>query len=262
MSLTVSVENLRKSFVVSRSPGAFMRAPFRRERKVALDGCSLTICRGEKVALIGPNGAGKTTLARVLCGTVTGDGGTAAIDSIDVGTMAARSLVALARPDDPALHPRLTVREALRFHASLHGALKAMGGGDFVQAVEALGLGALMARRVVTLSAGEKARASLVKALLPRPSLLILDEMSRVLDPGALVSVRHLIDARCARGMAALEITHDLEEARRATRLLVMARGRVVAAGGWDEVRQTVAEVFELPALALPVSTRPDGGEV
>lgn len=260
MSLTVSVENLRKSFVVSRSIGAFLRAPFRRERKVALDGCSLNLCRGETVALIGPNGAGKTTLARVLCGTVTGDGGTAAIDSVDVGTMAARRLVALARPDDPALHPRLTVREALRFHASLHGALKAMSGGDFAKAIEALELGAFMERRVVTLSAGEKAKVSLVKALLPRPSLLILDEMSRVLDPGAAVSVRSLIDARCAQGMAALMITHDLEEARRSTRLLVMARGRVLAAGSWNEVRQTVAEVFELPASALSDLARPDGG--
>lgn len=247
MSLVLCIEDLRKAFPVSRSLSAVIRDPFRRARKVALDGCSLAIASGEKAALIGPNGAGKTTLARIVCGTVLKDGGVATIEAHDAGSLPARARVALARPDDPALHPRLTAAEALRFHAGLYG-LTRRDGGDWDRAIEALDLGALMRRRVATLSAGEKAKISLVKALMGRPSLLILDELSRALDPKSAERVRALIDARCQEGIAALWITHDLEEARRCHRVLVMGQGRILASGSWAEVRQAACALFGLAA--------------
>ena len=257
------VDALRKAFPLPRPLGAVLRAPWRREFKVVLDGCALELERGEKVALIGPNGAGKTTLSRIVCGTALRDDGEVLIDGLEAGTLAARAKVALARPDDPALHPRLTLREALRFHLRLYGvrdpaAVGAAGGEGAL--IAALGLGTLLARRCATLSAGERAKASLCKALLCRPSLLILDELSRVLDPSAAERLRALLDARCAAGLTALLITHDLDEARRCRRVLAMSGGRIVASGPWAEVCAAALALFGLaaaPSAAPPDEARP-----
>ncbi|MDR0966892.1 MAG: ABC transporter ATP-binding protein [Myxococcales bacterium] len=247
MTPALRIEALHKSFPLPRSLRAVLRAPLRRESRVALDGCTLTIARGEKVALIGPNGAGKTTLARVVCGTALRDSGVALLDELDVAELAAHAHVALARPDDPALHPRLTAIEALRFHARLYGLATVTLERALAPSLEALDAHDLLRRRVATLSAGEKAKISLCKALLGQPSLLILDELSRVLDPKMAERVRALLDARCAQvGLAVLLITHDLDEARRCHRVLVMAQGRVIATGNWSEVRAAAHALFGL----------------
>ncbi len=254
MTPVLCVEELRKTFPVARSLWSLLGAPLRRDLKVALDGCSLSVGSGERVALIGPNGAGKTTLSRIVCGTGLRDGGRATVDALDVGTRAARARVAIARPEDPALHPRLTAIEALRFHARLYG-LAHVGGEVLAPLLGALELGALIGRRIASLSAGERAKVSLCKALLVQPSLLILDELSRALDPKAAERVRALLDARCGAGMAALIITHDLEEARRCHRVLMMAQGRIQAAGSWDEVRGAAWALFGLEPGAEAIAS-------
>lgn len=251
MALVLRIEDLRKSFPAPRSLGARFRAPFRRDDKLVLDGCSLAIASGEKAALIGPNGAGKTTLARIICGTVLRDRGEVEIDALEAGCLSARGRVALARPDDPALHPRLTAVEALRFHSILYG-LTGLHAKALAPIIDALDLGSLMGQRIATLSAGEKAKVSLVKALMGWPSLLILDELSRVLDPKAAERVRNLIDARCQDGIAALLITHDLEEARRCQRVFVMGQGRILASGSWDAVRGVACALFDLSSQKNP----------
>lgn len=245
MAAALQVERLIKDYPLQRSWREIARAPLSRRVRRAVDGLSLSVARGERVALVGPNGAGKTTLARITCGVVLPDGGSATVDGEDAARgVRARSRVGFARPDDPALHPRISAREALRFHAALYGA---RGGEAQLQAVlESAQAGALAERRIQTLSAGEKARVSLAKALLHRPALLILDEISRVLDPGASARVRAQLAEYARGGGAVLLITHDLAEAALCDRVVVLEGGKVAAEGSWASIEPVARKVFGL----------------
>ena len=155
-----------------------------------------------------------------------------------------RAQVGFARPDDPALHPRLDPVECLRFHAALYRRPTRRAG--LLAALERVGAGELAGQRVQTLSGGEKARVSLARALLHEPGLLILDEISRVLDPGAAARTRELLADFARRGGAVLFITHDLVEAALCDRVAVLAEGRLVADGAWATVEAKAREVFKL----------------
>lgn len=245
MAVALQLEELVKEYPLQRTWREIARGPFARKTRRALDGLSLRVERGERVALVGPNGAGKTTIARIACGVVLPDGGSVRVDGQDAARgVRARSRVGFARPDDPALHPRLSALESLRFHAALYGA----GGGDVALRAALAGVqaGALAGRRVQTLSAGEKARVSLAKALLHRPALLILDEISRVLDPGASSRARALLAEYARGGGAVLLVTHDLAEAALCDRVVVLEGGRVAADGSWDAAEPVAREVFGL----------------
>jgi ABC-type multidrug transport system ATPase subunit len=245
MPAALQVEQLIKDYPLERTWREIARGPFSRKVRRALDGLTLAVARGERVALVGPNGAGKTTLARIACGVVLPDRGVATVDGEDAtrGTRG-RSRVGFARPDDPALHPRLSALEALRFHAALYDAPGEAA--SLRRALEEAEAGPLAARRIQTLSAGEKARVSMAKALLHAPRLLILDEISRVLDPGASARARTLLEGFARGGGAVLLITHDLAEAARCDRTIVVKEGRVVADGSWTLVEPMAREVFAL----------------
>jgi ABC-2 type transport system ATP-binding protein len=204
---------------------------------------SLSVEAGERVALVGPNGAGKTTLARILCGTVAPDAGTAMVAGLSIGQeISARRQVGLARPDDPALHPRLEATEVLRFHLALNG----LDGSSVAKVLERVGASELSERRIQSLSAGERAKVSLAKALSHEPALLILDEISRVLDPGAAARARATLLEFARAGHAVLLITHDLKEASLCDRVLVLQEGQVWAQGAWASVEPRAREVFGL----------------
>ncbi|MGI5863721.1 MAG: ABC transporter ATP-binding protein [Myxococcales bacterium] len=243
MPPVLHARDLVKEYPLPRSLRELVSHPFRAKRRRALDGLTLSLEAGERVALVGPNGAGKTTLARILCGVVLPDTGTALIGTRDVAAGgSARREVGLARPDDPALHPRLDVVECLRFHRALYGAAE----DRLTETLERVGAADLATRRVQGLSAGERAKVSLAKALMHAPSLLILDELSRVLDPGAAARTRHLLSELSSSGKAVLLITHDLNEAAHCDRVVVMDGGRIRAQGKWCEVEGLAREVFGL----------------
>jgi ABC-2 type transport system ATP-binding protein len=235
--------DLVKDYPVPRGLRDLVRAPFDRRRKRALDGATLSVSPGERMGLVGKNGAGKSTLARIFTGVVLPDSGAARIGGQTAGFEgAARRLVGLARPDDPALHPRLSVVESLRFHAALHG----VDGALVRDVLDRVGGGSIATQRAQTLSSGERAKASLAKALLPSPRVLILDELSRVLDPGAAKRIRELLDGFAAAGGAVLLITHDLLEAAQCDRVALLEDGKVSAVGAWPSIAARVGEVFGL----------------
>ncbi|GEM_PF-6628166 len=262
---TLVVAGLRKAFRIPRPLSAVLRHPFGAETKEVLRGCSFSLPRGETAALVGPNGAGKTTLARILCGAVLPDSGSAALLCVDVSEPRARRRISLARPEDPVLHPRLTLAEALRFHLGLYGVRAPENFADFGEHRElaaALKIPELLSKRCAVLSAGEKARASLFKALMTRPELLIADELSRVLDPAMTLRVRQVLRGACGQGLTALIVTHDLSEASACGRVLVMAGGEVAADGPWHSVEASALSSFGLENAPSAAAEAPACGKL
>lgn len=232
-------------------PPPFWRWARRRGRKApspALRGVSFDIAAGEVVALIGPNGSGKSTLLRILSGLLLPDSGSARVASLDVvrDRPRCRREVGAALSDDRGLSPRLTPRQNLRFYAALYDVPHAEVDARIDALAHALEARRLLDAEVRTLSSGQKARVVLMRALLHRPRVLLLDEVTRSLDPGTARRVRTRIVAdAAARGTAVLFATHDLAEVEAvAHRVLLLDAGRVRAAGSFAQVRPEADAVF------------------
>ena len=244
MQPILNVRGVFKSFPAAQPILEMIRSPFRRQAHAALSGVTFLLNPGETAAVIGPNGAGKTTLARIIGGTVLPDRGEAMICGTAADKAAARARVSIASPEDHSFHPRLTVREALRFRLALSGISSPDEVIEGLPESELLRLPEILSRRIAALSAGEKARCSLAAALMTSPALLISDELSRVLDPGMAGRFQNILQNRMSSGMASLVITHDMNEAARSQRIIVMKNGMIAADGSWTEVFTAASEAF------------------
>ena len=196
--------------------------------RVALDGVSFSVRSGEVFSLVGPNGGGKTTLFKILSTALTPSSGTARVAGIDVRDDAVRRRIGVVF-QAPSLDGKLTVGENLLHHGHLYG----LSGGGLRQRIgeelARFGLTDRTGDRVEKLSGGLQRRVELAKSLLHRPGVLLLDEPSTGLDPGAR---RDLWDAlRGLKGVTVLLTTHLLEEAERCDRLAILHKGKVVAIG-------------------------------
>lgn len=246
----LEVEGLTK-----RYPPPLLRRPWRRSSsgasREALRQVTFEAQEGEVIALIGPNGAGKSTLLRILAGLLLPTEGRARVGQLDVvrDRPRSRGLIGLALSDDRGLSPRLTVEENLRFFGALYRLAPSQATARIRELAERMETSALLSRPVRTLSTGERARAVLIRVLLHRPKLVLVDELTRSLDPGAAVRIRAqlLADAR-AHGAAVLFASHDLLEVQSiASRVLLLAQGRAAAWGRYEEVRSVAGEVFAHP---------------
>jgi lipooligosaccharide transport system ATP-binding protein len=188
----------------------------------------------ECFGLLGPNGAGKTTTIRMLTCFSPPDAGRLAVFGMTVNAANARAIksrLGLA-PQEENLDPDLTVAMNLRIYASYFGIA---GGEARARVAELLAFAELEDKagaRIPTLSGGMKRRLILARALINRPSLLVLDEPTTGLDPQA----RHLVWERLRElkrsGVAMLLTTHYMEEASQlCDRLVVMDHGRIIAEG-------------------------------
>jgi ABC-2 type transport system ATP-binding protein len=226
--------------------------PLRRGGRRALSGIGFSLRPGEVVGLIGPNGAGKSTLLRILAGLLLPTEGRAEVNGRDVvrDRPHSRAEVGLAIGEDKGLSPRLSVRENLRFFAALYGLARATGEARIIELAEAFEAGALLEREVRTLSGGERARVALARAMLHRPKLLLLDEVTRPLDPGAAKRLRQVIARTAgADGTCVLFSSHDLAEVEAiAGRVLLLDHGALVADGPFAAVRAEADRVFALEA--------------
>ncbi len=210
--------------------------------RVAVDDLSLEIAAGEIFAFLGPNGSGKTTLFRVLSTLIALQAGDVDVFGCDL----CRDTTAIRRQmgvvfQAPSLDKKLTVGENLHHQGRLYG----LGGADLrVRKAELLTAVGLMERacdRVETLSGGMRRRVELAKCMLHRPRLLLLDEPSTGLDPGARIDLwKYLTRLRDEDGVTVVLTTHLLDEAERADRIAIMHNGRVAALGKPDELRAQV----------------------
>lgn len=199
--------------------------------RVAVDGLSFDVASGEIFALLGPNGSGKTTLFRVLSTLIPLQSGTVEICGRNIvrETQAVRGVLGVVF-QAASLDRKLTVAENLRHQGRLYGLRGQPLRTRIGQMLERLGLADRAADLVETLSGGLRRRVELAKGMLHRPQVLLLDEPSTGLDPGARADMwRYLETIRRDDGVTILLTTHLLEEADRADRLGIVDAGKLAA---------------------------------
>ena len=206
--------------------------------RVALDGLTVSLQAGSFVALLGPNGAGKSTLFQLLTGLFVADAGDAVIAGHSIRNDAVAALRHIGVVfQQGALDMDLSVERNLRFHADLHGLPRAVAAERIEQGCAALGIAADRGRAARELSGGTRRKVELVRALLHRPAVLLMDEASVGLDPQSrrdLLAALHKDVAE--RNSCVLWATHLVEEAVAADRVLVLHQGRLLADGTPAEV--------------------------
>ncbi|MFJ9250331.1 ATP-binding cassette domain-containing protein [Streptomyces sp. NPDC101776] len=225
----------------------------------AVDGVSLTLRRGELVALIGENGSGKTTLTALLTGLRTATGGTVTWDGTDLKEADPHSVWARV-----GLVPQDYTRWPMDLRANIHlgqprteddtllmEAARAAG-ADSVIAKSPYGLDTLVASSNwggTDLSGGQWQRIAVARAFYRDAAMLMLDEPTSAMDPRA----EHLVISRfkeLAAGKAAIFVTHNLENARIADRIIVLDGGQVRETGTWQELMDLGGLLAELYKLA------------
>src|ERR1700678_1712024 len=190
---------------------------------VVVDGLDLDVPAGQIVGLIGANGAGKTTTVECIQGLRRPDAGLLRVLGYDPVTQATalRPLIG-SQLQDCGLPDRLRVGEAVALFASSPGA----------DLLEQFGLAQRRRSAFASLSGGERQRLFLVLALLNRPRLVILDELTQNLDPAARRDVWAAVAQLRAAGTTVLLVTHELDEAEAlCDRVIAMRAGRVLDAG-------------------------------
>jgi ABC-2 type transport system ATP-binding protein len=204
---------------------------YRYGEREAIHDLSLTIAEREIFAILGPNGSGKTTLFRVLSTLIPLQQGEVRILGRDLRTeaFAIRPQLGIVF-QSPSIDKKLTVMENVVFHGRLYG----LGGSELrTRAEEMLARLGLADRRrelVEKLSGGLRRRVELATGMLHRPRVLLLDEPSTGLDPGARSDLwQYLEQVRETEGVTVLLTTHLLDEAQRADRIAIMHAGKVAA---------------------------------
>ena len=210
------------------------------ERK-ALDNVSFAIPAGRFVVLLGLNGAGKTTLFSLVTRLYNTRAGAIRVFGFDMRRHPTQALARIGVVfQQPTLDPDLTVMQNLRYHGGLHGLSPARIEESAREELARIGLAERADERVRTLSGGQRRRVEIARALLHRPSLLLLDEPTVGLDVELRRQVLdHVHDLCRERGLAVLWATHLIDEARPEDGVVVLHRGRVLAAGLVAEVCAT-----------------------
>lgn len=208
----------------------------------ALQDVSFAVEQAEIFALLGPNGGGKTTLFRILSTLFPPDRGSVRIFDADIRTQApeVRGNIGVVF-QNPSLDGKLTVRENLIHQGHLFGMHGRSLRTRIAAMMEHLRIADRSGHLVQTLSGGLQRRVELAKGLLHAPRLLILDEPSAGLDPGARHDLwEYLERLRDEEQVTILVTTHLIDEADRASRVLILNKGTVVATGSPHTLKQRI----------------------
>ena len=224
------------------------------EAAPAVGGLSLSVPAGAFAAIVGANGSGKSTLARLLDGLLLPTSGRVLVDGLDTADSEARwevrrrvglvfqnpdnQIVASIVEDDVAFGPENLGIEPALIKARVDASLAAVG------------MGAYRRHAPDELSGGQKQRVAIAGALAMQPRILVLDEPTAMLDPDGRQEVMEVIGRLHAGGMTVILITHYMEEAAVAERVVVMEAGCAVDDGPPDEVFSREHRGLELPPAA------------
>jgi oligopeptide/dipeptide ABC transporter ATP-binding protein len=245
--LLLTADDLVCSFAVSGNLRTFLRSPSLHPSVRALNGVSLSIGRGETLAVVGESGCGKSTLARALVRLVSLESGRIDFDGQDVRSLRGEALRRYNRRvqlvfQDPygSLNPRMTVRQILSEALKVHHIVDAKRRASRIS--ELLSLVRLPADAADGLphhfSGGQRQRIAIARALSVEPDLLIADEIVSALDVSVQAQILNLLlELQQRLGLAILFVSHDLRVVRHlAHRVAVMYLGKIVEIGPADEV--------------------------
>lgn len=255
----IRITALKKRFVSGR--GA-------RQRSVAaVAGVDFTAADGAITALLGPNGAGKTTTLRIAAGLLEADSGSVVVDGIDVARAPRPALARMGVLSDArGLYPRLTARENIVYHGRLQGLGAAAAEARARALAQLLEMEPLLDRRTEGFSQGERMKTALARAIVHDPPNIVLDEPTNGLDVLATRSLRAALASLRDAGKCIVLSTHIMQEVPRlADRVVLVARGRTVAAGSVAELCALAGEGdFEeaFVKLAFGAEDRAAGGAV
>ena len=230
----VVLKDLEKYYPPLRTGLRAYLQPFERATRAALRGVTFEVQEGEAVALLGANGAGKSTLLRILATLLLPTRGTVSVSGYDIAKdpRAVRRNLGYHAGSDQGFYPRLTGRQNLLFFGQLNHLSKSDAQRRITELAATFHLRDALDEQVRTLSAGTTQRLSLVRALLHKPKVLLLDEPTRSLDALAAADFRRFLSAQVLQRAKTSMIfaSHALSEIELlANRVAVLDRGRLVA---------------------------------
>jgi oligopeptide transport system ATP-binding protein len=243
--VALRVEGLSKSFPVRKRVRDIVGR--RTQRVVAVDGVSFDLRQHQTLGIVGESGSGKSTLAKCLVRLVEPDDGKITFHGTDVRAAKGDELARIRRAmqliyQDPysSLNPLMTVRQAVREAAVVHGLVSKQRAEDYVaEVLEMVGLSpSIASRRPGQLSGGQRQRVAIARAMAVRPQLLIADEPISALDVSIQAQILNLFEAlRLEQGVGIIFIAHQLSViAHSADHVMVMYLGRIVESGAALEV--------------------------
>jgi ABC-2 type transport system ATP-binding protein len=210
-------------------------------RVSAVKDISFTVKRGEVVGFLGPNGAGKTTTMRMLTGFFPPTAGRIRVAGFDIVDNALQAKAKIGyMPEQPPLYPEMRVDDYLAFVARIKGVPNKKIKSRLVESKTLCGLTEVGRKLVRQLSKGFRQRVGLAQAIIHEPDVLVLDEPTAGLDPKQILEVRHLIQA-IGKERTIILSTHILPEvSMTCERVLIMNKGRIVAANTPKELTQAL----------------------
>lgn len=220
----------------------------------ALNGISLTIRRGEYVAIVGHNGSGKSTLARHFNALLLPTSGKVYVQDMDTAdprhTLAIRRIVGMVFQDPDNQIVGTLVEEDVAFGPENLGVPRPALAQRVEKALQAVGLWELRHRPPHLLSGGQRQRVAIAGVLAMEPACLVLDEATSMLDPASRAEVLQIVRRLHAAGTTIVAITHFMEEAALAERVIVLAGGKIALEGTPQEVfsqRERLRELRLVP---------------
>ena len=220
----VSADNLKKIF----------RDFWRRPKKLAVDGVSFAIRKGEVFGLLGPNGSGKSTTIKMLLGLLQPTAGAVRLFGLDPSSPRAKARIGYL-PELSHFHPYLTPRETLRYYGGLFDMPSKLRHERAERLLARVGVADAADRPVGEFSKGMARRIGLAQALLNEPDLVILDEPTSGLDPIGRHEVKTLIKELASEGRTVLLSSHLLAEVEDVCdRVVILGDGRNCAEGRLD----------------------------
>ena len=258
----VEIQDLRKSFRTRRARGAGARARFadlvapRTERVMAVDGVSLRIEPGERVAFIGPNGAGKSTTLKILAGILYPDSGRVTVDGL-VPWRDRRKLgfrVGTVFGQRSQLWYQLPARATFELLAHVYELPQAVRRARLDALVHAFALEPLLDRPVRQLSLGERMRCEVAASLLHAPRVLFLDEPTIGLDVTAKATIRELLQHRAdVEGTTLLLTSHDTGDIEEVCdRVIIINHGRILLDTSIDELKRRYLRTRQVTIVDEP----------
>jgi len=225
------------------------------EAPYALDDVSFSVYQGEWLAIVGHNGSGKSTIAKLMNGLIFPEEGTVRVKDYILSEETVweiRDIVGMVFQNPDNQFVGTTVQDDVAFGLENHGVPRERMVELVLDSLKKVNMADFLNQEPHHLSGGQKQRVAIASVLALQPNVIILDEATSMLDPRGrqevLESIRKLKEDQ---NLTIISITHDLEEAKKADRILIMNKGRVFQTGSPDDIFALEGKLYQL-GLDIP----------